>query len=291
MIHFVFAEGETAFFHPNLVPNPKPKSFHHNDSATEAVEQKSFKETLRKCKDDELFFESKCNKRAVSLATDGNGVGVFWPVSRFDRSESVSSIKGGNESGSTDSTVSSIDSFGETESLKEEMDLFTDKNMTECELPEVKLCSRDHSETDVRDICVDDSGPPEKILFQTCGNSSFETSSPIEKTVDCNLAEEDSKTNVSSVDVTDNSAKQYGSTHPVKDNSSAEMVNDDVSMGKSVPSVQMLSSEHQRKDSTDAAIDDNKVCIYVYKNCPSLKVVAQAYINGIFLASKVLLKF
>lgn len=77
-----------------------------------------------------------------------------WTATKIDRSMSLSDLRNSNETKFGDLTAPSSHSCREIESLDSSV-IYTDKNVMECELPELIVCYKE-STFHVKDICVDE---------------------------------------------------------------------------------------------------------------------------------------
>ncbi|KAK3039782.1 hypothetical protein RJ639_027095 [Escallonia herrerae] len=111
-----------------------------------------------------LWHLNGCGRDADQLASDIKDEKGFWKTPEPECSVAVDDFADGDENQVRDSvkpcTIPS-------EMFERDVEFYTDKNVTECELPEMMVCYKENSFHVVKDICVDEGVPSEdKILIE-----------------------------------------------------------------------------------------------------------------------------
>lgn len=244
-------DGETVVQH--LVNNPTAKSFQHNDDPMTNVEQKSNKDSMKENRDDMKYDENI----AAPLPIDVNSGDGFWPVPGLSNPEADEVLTGSDKLTVKSSFASNTDSTGETELVKEPLDLFTDKTVTECEVDKSIPCHKGNPSCDVKDICVDEGVPSHKAtLSETDGHKDLDAFLPLEK---------DANSDLDALECSKN-----GSEDLVQADTTGDKFVDELSNGKVVPSVQELTSQNLDRESSDDLADKMKPLSAVGSNDESV---------------------
>ncbi|XP_030443597.1 uncharacterized protein LOC115665891 [Syzygium oleosum] len=232
-------DGETVVQHQ--VHNHTAKSFQHNDDPMTTVEQKSDKDTMKGNLDDMKYNENVA--APVPIDVD-SGVG-FWPVPGLNNPEPDEDLAGSDKLTGKSSFASYTDSTGETELVKEDLDLFTDKSVTECEIDKSIPSHKENPFCEVKDICVDEGVPSHKAtLSETDGNKGLHAYLPLEK---------DANSDLDALERSKNCSEDL-----VRADTTADKFVDELSKEKVVPSVQELASQNPDRESSDDIVDGMK---------------------------------
>lgn len=143
-------EREPVFGHITLGHKSDPKSFGYNDLSHDSIGLKSgnvTKETQNRCASD-FKDNGKDTTQLLYVMDDGDGV-----------AGSEVNFKNCKEYEVKNFGVPFAKSSLEIESLEKGSDDYTDKSVTECEMPEFQVCYRESSYNSVKDICIDEGVP------------------------------------------------------------------------------------------------------------------------------------
>ncbi|OWM75868.1 hypothetical protein CDL15_Pgr009512 [Punica granatum] len=167
-------DGDSPVLHHSLVQIHDPSHLKHGNNNVEPMKCKPVKKIADEKQDGHLREVEESERIAVSLPSHLNDKDGYWPVSDFDSSGPCQDMTKGKDNEMYEDTEK--DSMGETELLKSDLDIFTDKSVTEFELPEVEVRGKDDSEYhEIRDICMDKGVISDaKILFEMNGDSGHE---------------------------------------------------------------------------------------------------------------------
>lgn len=98
----------------------------------------------------------------IPLASEVKNKDDFSNSSEIECSLGVDDLTSGNENDAIDSVELCV---MPKELFENDTDFYTDKNVTECELPELIVCYNESTHNVVKDICVDDGAHSEKKLL------------------------------------------------------------------------------------------------------------------------------
>ncbi|KAF8021371.1 hypothetical protein BT93_G1724 [Corymbia citriodora subsp. variegata] len=232
-------DGETVVQH--LVHNPTAKSFQHDDDPRTTVEQKSNKDTMKENQDDMKYNENIAAPVPFNVASGDK----FWPVRGLSNPEPDEVLTGSDKLTVKSSLASYTDSTGETEVVKEDLNLFTDKTVTECEIDKSIPCHKENPFCEVKDICVDEGVLSHKAtLSETDGNKGLNAYLPSVK---------DANGDLNALECPKNCSEDLAQADTTGDRFVDELSNEKV-----VPSVQELASQNLDRVSSDDIADGMK---------------------------------
>ncbi|KAA8532852.1 hypothetical protein F0562_033031 [Nyssa sinensis] len=115
-----------------------------------------------------LCDQKGCGRDADLLAYEMDNKDEFWKGPEIDCSMIVNDFSKADESEVRDS-VTLCTTPSKMELFEKETTFYTDKNVMECELPELIVCYKESTYHVVKDICVDEGVPSkDKILIESC---------------------------------------------------------------------------------------------------------------------------
>ncbi|XP_030549335.1 uncharacterized protein LOC115754469 isoform X2 [Rhodamnia argentea] len=221
-----------------LVHNASAKPFQHNDPMT-TVEQKSNKDSTKENLGDVKYTEDI----AAPVPIDVNSGDGFWPVPGLSNPEADEVLTGSDKLTVKSSFASYTDCNGETELFKEDLDLFTDKTVTACEVDKSIPCHKENPFCEVKDICVDEGVPSHKVtLSETDGNKDLHAYLPIEK---------DANGDLDALECPKNCLEDF-----VQADTKGDKFGDELSKDKVTPLVQELASQNLERESSSDDIAD-----------------------------------
>lgn len=147
-------EREPVFGQITLGHKPDPKSFDYNDISHDSNGVKSgniTKETQNRQSDD-LKDNEKDATQLLYLVNDGDDLAASKLNLKTCKDDQVKDF---------------VAPFAKS-SLELESEYYTDKSVTECEMPEFQVCYRESSYSSVKDIAIDEGVPVlDRILFES----------------------------------------------------------------------------------------------------------------------------
>ncbi|KAI3429216.1 uncharacterized protein J3R85_008648 [Psidium guajava] len=232
-------DGETVVQY--LVHNATAKSFQRSDDPMTTVEQKSNKDSTKENLDDMKYNEDI----AAPVPIDVNSGDGFWPVPGLSNLEPVEVLTGSDKLTVKSSFASYTDSTGETNLVKEDLDLFTDKTVTACEVDKSIPCHKENPFCEVKDICVDEGVPSHRVTqLETDGNKDLHAYLPIEK---------DANGDLDALECPKNCSEDL-----VQAETKGDKCGDELSKDKVTPLVQELTSQNLERESCDDIADGMK---------------------------------
>lgn len=161
-----FTDGDAV---PNVtsINSCNTNPFLEHDEVSNTFEEKAAKE-IKKENQSGLSCDIKENERDTNpflseMSPDDDG---FWLVSESLGSEPIKTSSW-EESMNFEVPLAPYSQSNEQFDLpQDDRNPFRDKNLNELDMPELLVCYNEKSYVDVKDICVDESVPSEKILFE-----------------------------------------------------------------------------------------------------------------------------
>ncbi|KAL5759314.1 hypothetical protein ACOSQ2_018152 [Xanthoceras sorbifolium] len=210
------SDSELVYPQATLGHRPDTKPFECDENGLDSTGLKS-ENNMTKDYQNGVLCASEANER------DPDG----WTVEKLDRSMSFNDLTNNNEKDVRDLTEPYSNSGREMESF-EESSFYMDKNVMECELPELIVCYKE-STYHVKDICVDEGvRSNDKNMFDSdVDKKGVCTLLPPEKVINSDLIEEKNKNDKPLPDVMKSLAENASTTDIVyKCDSSPENVPD-----------------------------------------------------------------
>lgn len=153
-----FTEGEPVVFHSNISAKFVPKSF---DCDNDALESGGMK--LEDQKQPTSPF--KGNDQDVDQLLQNNIAADGWVASKHD----CLGLDDFNHYDEVKASVSPLTNSSKVDLFEEDSELYMEKSIVECQLPELIVCYKENICNIVKDICIDEGVPSRDKLL--CGNS------------------------------------------------------------------------------------------------------------------------